>query len=77
MQAFRTAPEYSNMMVALAGRVAEKVTGKTFETLVREEIFEPLGMTLSGFTSDGVEGVVVPYGLMNESLVALDREILQ
>jgi CubicO group peptidase (beta-lactamase class C family) len=65
------------MMVALGGRVAEKVTGKTFETLLKEEIFEPLGMSSSTTTSDGTDDVAVPYALRNESFVALDRDLLQ
>ena len=39
-------------MVGLAGHLAEVLTGKQFETLIRERIFTPLGMTSSTFTAD-------------------------
>jgi CubicO group peptidase (beta-lactamase class C family) len=40
---------YSNLAVALAGYVAECVSGVDFDTLCRERIAGPLGMTESGF----------------------------
>ncbi len=35
---------YNNASLSLAGRVIEKVTGKTYEDAMKELIFEPLGM---------------------------------
>lgn len=35
---------YNNASLALAGRVIEKVTGKTYEQAMKELIFEPLGL---------------------------------
>jgi len=35
---------YSNVSWAILGYIAETVTGKTYEQLVRERIFQPLGM---------------------------------
>jgi CubicO group peptidase (beta-lactamase class C family) len=40
---------YNNAALSLAGRVIEKVMGKTYEQAVRELVFEPLGMTRSFF----------------------------
>jgi CubicO group peptidase (beta-lactamase class C family) len=40
---------YNNSGFFLAGMVIEKVTGKAYEQVVRELIFEPLGMRSSGF----------------------------
>lgn len=40
---------YSNSGYMLLGYVIEKVTGKKYEHVVREMIFNPLGMTNSGF----------------------------
>jgi CubicO group peptidase (beta-lactamase class C family) len=40
---------YNNSGYYLAGLVIEKATGKTYEQNVRELLFEPLGMTNSGF----------------------------
>ncbi|MBO0838390.1 MAG: beta-lactamase family protein, partial [Actinobacteria bacterium] len=35
---------YNNASLSLAGRVIEKVTGKTFEEAMKELLFEPLGL---------------------------------
>lgn len=40
---------YSNSGYFLLGLIIERVTGKPYETVVREKIFRPLGMTQSGF----------------------------
>jgi len=44
---------YSNAGVSIAGYMAEKVTGKSWEDLMREKIFRPLGMTTAGFGAPG------------------------
>src|SRR6185437_11411343 len=44
---------YSNAGYSIAGQMAEKVTGKSWEDLVREKIFRPLGMTTAGFGAPG------------------------
>lgn len=46
---FRNSYYYSNLMYGLAAHIAEKLGGKSWEGLVRDHIFEPLGMTSSGF----------------------------
>jgi CubicO group peptidase (beta-lactamase class C family) len=54
---------YSNVGYALAGLMAEAVTGKAWETLMRERLFEPLEMTSAGFGSPGrPETVDQPWG---------------
>ncbi len=40
---------YANCGYGIAGHMAESVTGKTWEQLMRELVFEPLGMTSAGF----------------------------
>ncbi|MDB5391608.1 MAG: beta-lactamase [Planctomycetaceae bacterium] len=40
---------YSNVGYTIAGAMAEKVTGVTWEDLVKREVFEPLKLTESGF----------------------------
>jgi len=40
---------YSNYGYLILGHVVERATGKTWEDLVRQEVFEPLGMTGCGF----------------------------
>jgi CubicO group peptidase (beta-lactamase class C family) len=44
---------YSNAGYSIAGYMAEKVTGKPWEVLMREKIFRPLGMTTAGFGAPG------------------------
>ncbi len=47
---------YSNAGYAIAGHMAEKVTGKSWESLMREKVFAPLGMKTAGFGAPGVAG---------------------
>ncbi len=44
---------YSNAGFSIAGHMTEKITGKSWEDLVREKIFRPLGMTTAGFGAPG------------------------
>jgi CubicO group peptidase (beta-lactamase class C family) len=44
---------YSNAGFSIAGHMAEKVTGKSWEDLTRQKIFSPLGMTTAGFGAPG------------------------
>src|SRR5262245_36278984 len=44
---FRQRFQYQNLMVVTAGLLAERVTGKTWDALIRERLFVPLGMTHS------------------------------
>lgn len=41
--------KYSNGGYSLLGAIIEKVTGKSYETVLQERIFKPLGMTNSGY----------------------------
>ncbi|MFN0007127.1 MAG: serine hydrolase domain-containing protein [Planctomycetota bacterium] len=47
---------YSNTGYAIAGAMAEKVTGKAWEDLMRERLFTPLGMKSAGFGAPGKAG---------------------
>ena len=49
---------YSNFGYILAGHMAEKVTRKRWESLVRTEVFQPLGMKSAGFGGIGSRGRV-------------------
>jgi CubicO group peptidase (beta-lactamase class C family) len=44
---------YSNAGYAIAGVMAERVTGEAWEDLMRRMLFEPLGMTSAGFGAPG------------------------
>jgi CubicO group peptidase (beta-lactamase class C family) len=47
--ALGAACSYNNASLSLAGRVIEKVTGKTYEQAVRDLLLDPLGMTQTFF----------------------------
>jgi len=52
---FREGYLYNNMMFVGAGAAMEEITGKSWETLIREKIFQPLQMNASCFTQEEME----------------------
>jgi CubicO group peptidase (beta-lactamase class C family) len=52
---FRQRWQYNNLMVTVAGMLAERLTGSSWEDLVRQRIFAPLGMNRSNFTIPALE----------------------
>jgi CubicO group peptidase (beta-lactamase class C family) len=55
--------QYSNAGYALAAAMVEKVTGKSWEELIKTRLFEPLGMTSAGFGPPGAKDKVEqPWG---------------
>ncbi|MEM8711640.1 MAG: serine hydrolase domain-containing protein, partial [Planctomycetota bacterium] len=58
-----TRHQYSNLSVMIAGAMAEVACDKEWETLMREEVFQPLGMDSAGFGVPGTLGRVdQPWG---------------
>jgi CubicO group peptidase (beta-lactamase class C family) len=58
-----TAYLYSNAGIAIAGHMAERATGKSWEDLMQAELFGPLGMRDVGFGAPGsAEKVDQPWG---------------
>jgi CubicO group peptidase (beta-lactamase class C family) len=58
-----TAYAYSNVGYVLAGLMAEQVTGASWESLMRDRLFGPLGMSTAGFGAPGTPGKVdQPWG---------------
>ena len=54
---------YSNLGYWVAGAMAEKLTGRSWETLMEERLFTPLGMYSAGFGAPGTPGEVdQPWG---------------
>ena len=51
---FRSAYAYDNILYAVAGQLVEEVSGETWETFVRRNIFAPLGMRNSTVNSAGL-----------------------
>ncbi|GJM67842.1 hypothetical protein HMSSN036_00580 [Paenibacillus macerans] len=61
---------YDNLGFTLQGYAVEQVAGQPFEEYVREHIFEPLGMTSSGFrfTPKIKEQLAVPYDVTGKPI---------
>ena len=58
---------YSNFGYAIAAAMAERRTGRDWESLCRELLFDPLGMSHAGFGAPGsMEAVDQPRGHRNE-----------
>ena len=49
---FRYTWQYNNQMFALAGFLIRRITGKSWEDVVRENIWAPLGITRGAFTPE-------------------------
>jgi CubicO group peptidase (beta-lactamase class C family) len=67
--------KYSNLGYIVAGAIAEARTGKSWEDLIREQVFAPLGITQAGFGAPGRAGAIdEPLGHRGEAgrRVALD-----
>jgi CubicO group peptidase (beta-lactamase class C family) len=58
----RTSKHYSNSGFIIAASIAERITGRSFEDLIRSELFRPLGMNKVGF---GATGTGQPLGHEN------------
>jgi CubicO group peptidase (beta-lactamase class C family) len=56
-----TKHEYSNAGVALVGAMAERVTGRTYQQLVSDLVFAPLGGR-AAFGNPGLDAVPQPFG---------------
>jgi CubicO group peptidase (beta-lactamase class C family) len=55
--------EYSNLGYCIAGAIAEKITGKSWEQSMQDEVFGPLGMSSVGFGGTGTPGQLdQPWG---------------
>ena len=55
---------YNNTMYAVAGEAGAKVAGVSYEELVKTKVFEPLGLTNSGFSQSALKqfsNYALPY----------------
>lgn len=66
---FRSRYSYQNMMFLAAGQAASRAAGASWDDLVRQRIFAPLGMTASVTTSRGLTNpnVAAPHGLDHDT----------
>ncbi len=64
--------QYNNFMFLAQGSLAEKLTGKKWETLVKEKIFQPLGMTSTATSINAMEtgsNASIGYRVKNDSAI--------
>ena len=66
---FRSHYSYQNMMFLAAGQAAGKAAGTSWDDLVRQRIFTPLGMTSTVTTSKGLANpnVATPHGMDHDT----------
>lgn len=58
-----TRESYSNIGYILVGAALERITGRTWEELMQERLFKPLGITSGGFGAPGTPGKIAqPWG---------------
>ncbi len=72
---FRTTFQYQNLMFMTAGYLGGHVAGTTWEQLVRQSIFEPLGMSSSNFSITEMQKSTDfsrPYQVVND--IPVDME---
>ena len=73
---FRSSVQYSNLMYTIAGHVLERVTGRAWDELIRERIFEPLGMSRSSTSVDAMvkeDDYARPYWQSEKGPVAVEN----
>lgn len=66
---------YSNLNFELLGLVLENVTGKIYEQVIQDMIFDPLGMTSSSLTKPSDEKAVLPLMPSGEHYWDVDEGI--
>lgn len=66
---YRAGYGYSNVMFVTAGEVMRSVTGQSWGERITKEVFQPLGMSRSLYTSKGLEKMgnfAMPHNLINK-----------
>jgi len=65
--------DYSNVNFNLLSRIVESVSGQAYEDFIRQNIFEPVGMTHSGFVDEVPSQPDWAKGVTNERLLPVDH----
>ncbi len=64
VSSFRSRYAYDNLLYIIAGELAAEVAGDTYENLLRQEVFQPLGLTrchVGEFSRDAVANIAQPH----------------
>jgi CubicO group peptidase (beta-lactamase class C family) len=75
----RAAWQYNNLMFVVAGHLAERIEGESWEDLVRARLLEPLGMTRSGFSvreSQADADHARPHAERGDTLAEIDFRVI-
>lgn len=76
-QSFRANYAYDNLLYVVAGKVAEQAGGKPYAELVREHLFEPLGMDrcqVGSWSRDAVGNIAQPHIRQGEANVVVRED---
>lgn len=71
---FRSHFGYQNIMLLTAGQIEARLTGERWDALVRQRIFQPLGMTSTVTSVDSLPrltDVATPHAEINDTVVAI------
>jgi CubicO group peptidase (beta-lactamase class C family) len=74
--AFRERFQYNNMLITVAGHIAEAVTARSWESLVQERLFNLLGMGSTGFGLPTVGNVTSSYHEDRHNKLILTRRLM-
>ncbi|MFK7771905.1 MAG: serine hydrolase domain-containing protein [Saprospiraceae bacterium] len=58
--------EYSNVGFSLLGMIIEKVSNESYDSFLQKNIFQPAGMTNTGYNIEGMEKQKVAHGIDEE-----------
>lgn len=75
---FRTKYDYDNLLYLVAGEVVERVSGKSWEDFIEQNIFAPLGMDESATFYTRLKNrnnVIDPHAPVNGKVQVVDREM--
>lgn len=77
IHSFRSRYDYDNLLYIVAGEVAAAAGGTSYETLLRREVFEPLGLSrcqIGGWDRDALGDVAQPHARREGRYVAVRRD---
>ncbi|ALN78910.1 serine hydrolase [Lysobacter antibioticus] len=77
VHSFRSRYDYDNLLYIIAGEVAAAAGGAPYETLLRREVFEPLGLSrcrIGDWSRDAVGDVAQPHVRRDGGNVAVRRD---